>query len=680
MKRIFTFMIALLSMFAVQQSALALTYSVTVPAGTNACFIAGNMNGWSQKPMTKVDATHYTIDYPNSVATDEYKYCSGPDWKYEECDAAGVKLAANRKYAAADVVANWLVVYDTANEKDVTIEVLTPATTIECYIVGNFNGWASPAADFKMTKGATTVDGIVWTKTVHTLDVTTLEYKFTAGPAWDYQQSTPSANFKFATDGGTVIVTAFKAIFDPSKTGDIHITATVPAGTTVCWIQGSYLGWDMTKAVRGTKNADGTFSFTVPMVMSIEYRLYNLPDWSHPEADDAGVERANRLAAFPADANISITVVKWKTPVLGMIYNVTVPAGTNACFIAGNMNGWSQKPMTKVDATHYTINYPNAVATDEYKYCSGPDWKYEECDAAGVKLAANRKYEAADVVANWLVVYDTANEKDVTIEVLTPATTIECYIVGNFNGWASPAADFKMTKGATTVDGIVWTKTIHTLDITTLEFKFAAGPAWDYEQKTPSANFKYATDGGTVIVTEFKAIFDPAKTGDIHITATVPAGTTVCWIQGSYLGWDMTKAVKGTKNEDGTFSFTVPMVMSIEYRLYNLPDWSHPEADDAGKERANRLAAFPADANISITVVKWKLTTAISIIKTAPNLIYTRNSSIVVEGVTSRVDVFDLSGRILQSNKLVGTFTSKSLNAGIYIVRVDGATKKVAVQ
>lgn len=361
-----------------------------------------------------------------------------------------------------------------------------------------------------------------------------------------------------------------------------------------------------------------------------------------------------------------------------LTYSVTVPAGTKACYIAGNMNGWSQKPMTKVDATHYTIDYPTSVATDEYKYCSGPDWKYEECDLAGVKLAANRKYAAADVVANWLVVYDTANEKDVTIDVLTPSTTIQCFIVGNFNGWASPAAAFQMTKTSTTVDGIVFSKTIHTLDVTTLAYHFCSGPDWSFEQKTPTGDYKYPEVAP--IVTEWKVIYDPTKTGDIHITATVPAGTTDCWIQGSYLGWDMTKAVKGTKNADGTFSFTAPMVMSIEYKLYNLADWSHVEADAAGVEVANRKAAYPTDANISITVVKWKLSTAFSVVKAASNLIYTRNSSIVVEGVTSRVDIFDLSGRILQSNRIVGTFISKSLNAGIYIVRVDGATKKVAVQ
>ncbi|MBO7291930.1 MAG: lipoprotein, partial [Bacteroidaceae bacterium] len=42
MKKILLFFCA---MFAL--SAMALTYNVTVPAGTNACYIAGDMNGWS---------------------------------------------------------------------------------------------------------------------------------------------------------------------------------------------------------------------------------------------------------------------------------------------------------------------------------------------------------------------------------------------------------------------------------------------------------------------------------------------------------------------------------------------------------------------------------------------------------------------------------------------------------
>lgn len=377
-----------------------------------------------------------------------------------------------------------------------------------------------------------------------------------------------------------------------------------------------------------------------------------------------------------------------------VVFNVTVPTPTNQVWMVGNFQGWNPAAMVqgvKVDDTHFTVTLDDAtfaegvtLATLEYKYSSGNgSWLYIEKNADGSELAANRKYSdsnGTDVVARWAAVYDPANFQDVNIEVLTPPTTIECYIVGSFNNWASPSAAFKMTKGETTVDGVIFTTTLQDVDPATLEFKFSSGPAWDYEQADPAANFKYSVDGGTVVVNSFKLVFDPSKTGDIHITATVPAGTDSVWIQGSHLGWDMTKAVPGTKNTDGTFSFTIPLVISVEYRLYNKPAWTHPEVDDTGAERPNRKAVYPDDANINITVVNWMVPTAITQFEEATNIIYTRNSSIVVEGVTSKVDVYDLAGRVLQSDQLVGTFISKSLRTGVYIVLVDGATKKVAVK
>lgn len=109
---------------------------------------------------------------------------------------------------------------------------------------------------------------------------------------------------------------------------------------------------------------------------------------------------------------------------LGLTYNVTVPAGTNACYIAGVMNGWSHMPMTKVDDTHYTITIVGATKDQEYKYCSGPGWDYEEQDAEG--NSNNRKYSENDVVVKWKKVYTptpTALDNIVTSEA--PVKMIE---------------------------------------------------------------------------------------------------------------------------------------------------------------------------------------------------------------------------------------------------------------
>lgn len=368
--------------------------------------------------------------------------------------------------------------------------------------------------------------------------------------------------------------------------------------------------------------------------------------------------------------------------VSALTYNVTVPAGTKACYITGEMNGWSPAatPLTKVTETTYTIDLPNATASMKYQYLSGPDWQYIEKDAAGAAIT-DRTWSANDVVVKWLTTF-VPDERDVTVEALVPLDVKELYIVGSFNGWASPGATTKMTFVSQGVDGKIYKITVHSADAKNMEFKFCAGPAWSYQQTDPKANFLYGTteNSTAVVVNAFQGYFDPAKTGTINITATVPAGTEKAYIQGDFLGWDMTKAMEGVKNVDGTFSFSIPMVMTIEYRLYNSPDWGYPEVDATGAERANRINVYPADANLAITVINWKqIPSAVAQNSLAVQSIYTSNSGMVVENVQQKVQIFDLTGRLIESSMTRGNFHSKNLNAGIYVVNVDGNVQKVAV-
>ena len=128
MKKIFTLFAAMTCMM----SMFALTYNVTVPAGTKACYIAGEMNGWSQVEMSKVDDTHYTLEVTDATDAMKYKYCSGPTWAYVEKTANGDEVA-DRTYSANDVVESWAAVYDPTNvpnpgdTKDITIKAKVPA-------------------------------------------------------------------------------------------------------------------------------------------------------------------------------------------------------------------------------------------------------------------------------------------------------------------------------------------------------------------------------------------------------------------------------------------------------------------------------------------------------------------------------------------------------------------------
>jgi hypothetical protein len=394
-------------------------------------------------------------------------------------------------------------------------------------------------------------------------------------------------------------------------------------------------------------------------------------------------------------------------------FNVTVPSPTYQCWIVGSFNGWNNalNQMTMVDSTHYTITMDTTTwaagvtkANVQYKYCSGPgDWAYVEKNADGTELANNRVYTGTitntsgvtytgtngnDVVVKWASVYNpniAPLPMNVTIDVLTPDSTIQCYIVGTFNNWAGPTApadSIKMNLIATNADGTkIFEKTIFTADANKLAYHFCSGPDWSFEQSAPTGDFKYPQVNP--VVTGWKKVYDPSKVGNINVTATVPAGTTDVWVNGSFIGWNFdgkgAGGLKCTKNADGTFSFVAPMVLSIEYKMYNGQSWNNVEVDASGVEVSNRTASYPANANTSITVIGWKTPMAVRELDANKYKVYTLGRSIVVEGVNSQVDVFDVSGRDIQSVRTSGTFTSKDLNAGLYILMVDGSTRKVAV-
>jgi len=120
------------------------TYSVTVPVGTKACYIAGEMNNWTQQAMTKVNETHYSIAL-TSLSSYGYKYCSGPGWPYEELDANS-NVIANRVYSANDVVLKWKAVYSPTglnSQHDNEKITIFPNPIINDFKVKGFEGAAT---------------------------------------------------------------------------------------------------------------------------------------------------------------------------------------------------------------------------------------------------------------------------------------------------------------------------------------------------------------------------------------------------------------------------------------------------------------------------------------------------------------------------------------------------------
>ena len=87
----------------------SLTYTVTVPEGTEECWIAGQMNNWTLTKMNPgAAANQFTLDIVGAAIDHEYKYACKNDWAYAEVREADENGNSNRKaWAVSDEVTAW---------------------------------------------------------------------------------------------------------------------------------------------------------------------------------------------------------------------------------------------------------------------------------------------------------------------------------------------------------------------------------------------------------------------------------------------------------------------------------------------------------------------------------------------------------------------------------------------
>lgn len=430
-KLLFFSIFALTSLFVVAQ----VTYTVTVPTGTNECHIAGSMTGWSLRKMTLTGTNTYSITISGATTSDTYKYCSGPYWNFVERQANCTDEVPDRTYSANDVVECWTAVYDpTATPPVITIRVKVP------------DSWTNPKIHYwgminTTWPGVNLVqDGEWWT---HTFD------------------QVYSINFNFNNQG--IVLT--QNILDVRE--------------STC------------------------------------YRVY----------DDNSYQVISCVPEPP-----------------GKTYNVTVPTGTNKCYIAGAMTGWSPLEMTQVTPTTYTVFISTATSEDRYKYLSGPGWAWEELQADCSSAIVDRYYAENDVVACWKAVYDPAVvPQDYVYNVTVPSGTYKCYIAGNATNWSHT----EMTK----LTGTTYTITFNTT--TPNGYKFCSGPSWSYEELNADGSGVSSRDYNQEnTVALWREVFNPTLTdlatpsspveikglqSCIQIETGEPANVSLYSIQGSLL-------------------------------------------------------------------------------------------------------------------------------------------------
>ena len=151
----------------------------------------------------------------------------------------------------------------------------------------------------------------------------------------------------------------------------------------------------------------------VPEGTSVNVIFVNGADWSSNANQTANITGITEDKCFQISAKNKDGEGKCTTTVVdcnatiepegsnSLTFNVTVPPGTEACYICGEWDWSSFKEMTKVDATHYTLKVAGAEKTHKYKYACQASWDYVEKKADGSELDSDRTWTENDVVEKW---------------------------------------------------------------------------------------------------------------------------------------------------------------------------------------------------------------------------------------------------------------------------------------
>ena len=168
------------------------------------------------------------------------------------------------------------------------------------------------------------------------------------------------------------------------------------------------------------------------------------------------------------------------------VFNVTVPEGTQKCYVVGAFNGWNPSnalEMEQAGPNRFTLDAPEVVSVASgFKYICGPAWTYVEKAADGSEIPNRTQATENDVVERWAALYLPDLEAgSVTINATVPENTPDnsVYIYGSFQEWIVSNA-LKMEK----VSDTEYTITI--TDITHFNYKLLCGRSTQYVEVSAS--------------------------------------------------------------------------------------------------------------------------------------------------------------------------------------------------
>ena len=277
-----------------------LTYTVTVPEGTEKCFIAGVMNGWNFQEMTPTaNANEFTIDIAGARESDGYKYACKADWDYVEKKEDGNDLDANRTWKASDVVAKWGV---------------PPTYTIVGATAITGANWDPANAENLMAKDG---EAYTLTKTGLKLEAGDYGYKVAKNGAWGDGEYPASGDqtLNIAENGEYTIVytynvgTSLTAV--ATKTGEytpVQTVYTVAGDAALCGTN-----WQADDAANDmTANGDGTFTWEktdVKLTSNVGFKVVKNHDFGNGQypAENWNINLANYEGAAVYTVTITFT-------------------------------------------------------------------------------------------------------------------------------------------------------------------------------------------------------------------------------------------------------------------------------------------------------------------------------------------------------------------------------------
>ena len=232
-----------------------------------------------------------------------------------------------------------------------------------------------------------------------------------------------SGNTFTATAEGTYTVTATVTYYPNGCTGLTSGLKTATATTTIVAEVPAEEVHDVTVSYLcgSTKVADPTTVNTVGVetpvkVTAPEIAKYTFANWTlgaDVTTTDALTSNEINITTKAGGSDFTLVANYEKAK---LTYTVTVPAGTENCYLVGAMNDWDvENPieMTKQGENVFTTTLEGVAITDEYKYISQKgSWDYADVQES------NRTWRANDVVTAW---------KD-------PLAT-KIYLKGGMNNW-----------------------------------------------------------------------------------------------------------------------------------------------------------------------------------------------------------------------------------------------------